>query len=104
MPKRLHIPVYIAFVWKIARYADVTMAVKAVNVIAALFVGFILQFSPEVFAQGLNEAVVLNNRAVKLLNAGRYSEAEPLLKQSLAIREGSWSKSPRCCNCTEQLG
>jgi Tetratricopeptide repeat len=37
--------------------------------------------------QGLFEASELNKRAIELDNAGRYSEAEPLYKQSLTIRE-----------------
>ena len=38
-------------------------------------------------SQGLFEASDLNARAIELGNAGRYSEAEPLYEQSLAIRE-----------------
>jgi tetratricopeptide (TPR) repeat protein len=38
-------------------------------------------------AQGLDEANELNKRAIEFENAGRHSDAEPLYKQSLAIRE-----------------
>ena len=40
-------------------------------------------------SRGLFEASDLNERAIKLGNAGRYSEAEPLYKRSLAIRESA---------------
>jgi len=48
---------------------------------------FLLSAPHAALAQGLFEASDLNERAIKLGNAGRYSEAEPLYKQSLAIRE-----------------
>ena len=41
----------------------------------------------DVAAQILFEASDLNKHAIELDNAGRYSEAEPLYQQSLAIRE-----------------
>ena len=41
----------------------------------------------EVAAQWLFEASDLNKRAIELDNAGRYSEAEPLYQQSLAMHE-----------------
>ena len=41
----------------------------------------------EVAAQWLFEASELNKRAIEFDNAGRYSDAEPLYKQSLAMRE-----------------
>ena len=62
-------------------------AVKTVKIIAALLIGFFLSVPHAALAQGLFEASDLNERAIKLGNAGRYSEAEPLYKQSLAIRE-----------------
>ena len=48
---------------------------------------FLLPAPHAALAQGLFEASDLNERAIKLGNAGRYSDAEPLYKQSLAIRE-----------------
>jgi CHAT domain-containing protein/uncharacterized protein HemY len=68
-------------------------AVKTVKIIAALLIGFFLFVPHPTSAQGLLEASALfeasdlNRRAIELDNAGRYSEAEPLYKQSLAIRQ-----------------
>ncbi len=61
-------------------------AMKAVKIIAALLIGFFLSVPRAALAQALFEASDLNERAIQLGNAGRYSEAEPLYKQSLAIR------------------
>jgi tetratricopeptide (TPR) repeat protein len=62
--------------------------VKTVKIIAALLIGLFLSVPHAAFAQrGLDEAISLNNQASELLHAGRYSEAEPLFKRSLAIRE-----------------
>ena len=38
-------------------------------------------------AQNLEQALRLNQKAIQLYNQGRYAEAEPLYKRSLAIRE-----------------
>ena len=40
-----------------------------------------------VFAQSVEEADRLNRRAIQLYIQGRYADAEPLYKRSLAIRE-----------------
>ena len=39
------------------------------------------------FAQSVEEAARLNEQAAQLYEQGRYEDAEPLLKRSLAIRE-----------------
>ena len=62
-------------------------AMRNVKIIALLLVAFFQSVPHVALAQGLFEASDLNERAIKLGNAGRYSEAEPLYKQSLAIRE-----------------
>jgi Tetratricopeptide repeat len=64
-----------------------TPAVKTVKIIATLLIGFFLSVPHAALAQGLFEASDLNKGAIELVNAGRYSEAEPLFKQSLALRE-----------------
>jgi tetratricopeptide (TPR) repeat protein len=48
---------------------------------------FFLSFQHSALAQSAKEASQLNNRAVELSNSGRYSEAEPIFKRALAIRE-----------------
>jgi hypothetical protein len=58
-----------------------------IKIIAASPIGFFLFIPHPTSAQGLFEASDLKERAIQLGNAGRYSEAEPLYKQSLAIRE-----------------
>ncbi len=62
-------------------------AMKIVKLIAALLIGFFLSFQHSALAQSAKEASQLNNRAVELFNSGRYSEAEPIFKRALAIRE-----------------
>jgi tetratricopeptide (TPR) repeat protein len=62
-------------------------AMKIVKLIAALLIGFFLSFQHSALAQSAKEASQLNNRAVELYKSGRYSEAEPLYKRSLAIQE-----------------
>jgi tetratricopeptide (TPR) repeat protein len=58
------------------------------HLIALLLLGLLLTAPHHAaVAQGLKEAESLNSRAVELFNAGRYSEAEPLIKRSLAIRQ-----------------
>ena len=39
------------------------------------------------FAQSIEEAARLNEQAIQLYQQGRYADAEPLLKRSLAIYE-----------------
>jgi tetratricopeptide (TPR) repeat protein len=56
---------------------------RATKIIAALLIGLFLSVPHAALAQELFEANDLN----RLDNAGRYSEAEPLYKQSLAIRQ-----------------
>ena len=43
--------------------------------------------SDSAFGQSLEEAARLNQEAIQLYNQGRYADAEPLLKRSLAIQE-----------------
>jgi tetratricopeptide (TPR) repeat protein len=62
-------------------------AMRTVKIIAPVLVSFFLSAPYVALAQGLFEASDLNERATELGNVGRYSEAEPLYKQSLAIRE-----------------
>jgi tetratricopeptide (TPR) repeat protein len=62
-------------------------AMKAVKIIAALLVVFFLSVPRAALAQGLSEASDLNKRAIELYNVGRYSDAEPLYKRALAVRE-----------------
>src|SRR6516164_5056108 len=62
-------------------------AMKIVKLIAALLIGFFLSFQHSALAQSAKEASQLNNLAVELFNSGRYSEAEPIFKRALAIRE-----------------
>ena len=62
-------------------------AVRAINVIVILIVGFLLAEPHAAFAQSLDEATALNQQATQLYNQGRYSEAIPLAERALAIRE-----------------
>ena len=62
-------------------------AVRTVTVIVLVLVGFFLSVSHAALAQGLDEASELNNRAMELVNAGRYSDAESLYKSTLANAE-----------------
>ena len=49
--------------------------------------------------------LALNNLAVLYQDQGRYADAEPLYKRSLAIYEKALrSRSSRCCDCAEQSG
>jgi CHAT domain-containing protein/Tfp pilus assembly protein PilF len=60
---------------------------KKVQIVAALLIGFFLPVQHSSLAQSAKDASRLNSRATELLNGGRYSEAEPLYKRALAIRE-----------------
>jgi CHAT domain-containing protein/Tfp pilus assembly protein PilF len=87
MLKRLHIPVHIAFVCKIARYADVTMAAVRSTIIAVLLIGMFLAVPHAAFAQRRDDAAALNQKIVQLYSEGRYSEAIPIAQRALAIQE-----------------
>jgi tetratricopeptide (TPR) repeat protein len=60
---------------------------KQISVAAALGGGLLVAPSPVSLAQQVDEANELNNRVIELYNAGRYSDAIPILRQLLAIRE-----------------
>ena len=63
-------------------------AVRTLNkVIATLLIGFFLSVPHAAFAQGLDEATLLQQKLLQLFNQGQYSEAVPLAERALAIRE-----------------
>jgi tetratricopeptide (TPR) repeat protein len=55
--------------------------------LSVLLLSFLLSTPHTATAQNLNEATSLNKRAVELYQAGRYSEAIPLVQRLLAMRE-----------------
>jgi CHAT domain-containing protein/tetratricopeptide (TPR) repeat protein len=66
------------------KYAQTTMFAAAVFAVVASAVVTVPAAS---FAQGVDEASKLDDQADALYEKGRYAEAEPLYKRSLAIRE-----------------
>ena len=66
------------------KYALTTMFAAAVFAVVASAVVMLPAAS---FAQGVDEASKLDDQADALYEKGRYAEAEPLYKRSLAIRE-----------------
>jgi CHAT domain-containing protein/Tfp pilus assembly protein PilF len=63
------------------------MAVRVLDIIAIVLVGFLLSVPHAAFAQGLDEAAALNQQVMQLYNQGLYSEAMPLAQRALAIQE-----------------
>jgi tetratricopeptide (TPR) repeat protein len=60
---------------------------RALNIVAILFVGFLLGAPHAAFAQGLDDANALAQRVDELTKKGQYTEAISLAQRVLAIRE-----------------
>ena len=60
---------------------------KALNITVILLVGFLLTMHHPILAQSLDEATALTHQAIELSHQGHYSEAIPLARRALAIRE-----------------
>ena len=65
-------------------------AVKIVQIIAALLIGFLLSVQHSALAQSAKEASQLSSRATELLNGGRYTE-----RTDIQARTGNPRKSTR---------
>jgi tetratricopeptide (TPR) repeat protein len=63
------------------------VAVRTLNIIAVLFVGFLLPLPHAVLGQQSGEAATLSQKVTELSKQGRYFEAIPLAQRALAIRE-----------------
>ncbi len=62
--------------------------VRALNIMAIMLAGFLLAAPHAAFSQkGLDEATALNQQIEQLYDQQRYSEAIPLARRALAIRE-----------------
>ena len=55
-----------------------------------LFVALALALCPIAFAQSLDEVSTINQRVAQLYQQGKFSEAVPLAKRLLAIRENAF--------------
>ena len=88
------------------RQSRLEIPVPAVKiVIAALLIGFFLLVQHSALAQSAKEASQLNSRAIELSDGARYSEAEPLFKRALAIREKALGPNhPDVAAIAEQSG